>query len=86
MNEFNFLKYPVATEKAIKILEEENKLVFIVSLNSTKQQIKEAVEKALKVKVKKIRTLVRPQGDKKAYITLSKDTPAIDIATELGLV
>tara|TARA_Y100000310_G_C20035407_1_gene513660 strand:+ start:252 stop:512 length:261 start_codon:yes stop_codon:yes gene_type:complete len=85
MNEYDIIKHPVATEKAVRLMEEENKMTFIVSLKATKKQIHEAAEKAFKVKVLKVRTLVTVRGKKKAYVSLSPETPAIDVATELGL-
>ena len=38
------------------------------------------------VKVTKVNTIVTPEGKKKAYVKLSKETPAIDVATKLGLI
>jgi len=67
-------------------METENKLIFIVSMKSTKKQIKKAIEEMFKVKVIKVNTLITPKGTKKAYISLSIDTPAIDVATQLGLM
>ena len=78
--------YPLSTEKSIRLMESENKLVFIVGLTSNKAQIKEAIEKEFKVKVNNVRTLIDRKGRKKAYIKFSEETPAIDIATQLGLM
>ena len=86
MDEWKILKHPLSTEKSIRLMESENKLLFIVDRKSTKRQIKQAVEKLFKVKVDKVNTLVRPDGSKGAYVKFSRDTPAIDIATKLGLV
>ena len=86
MDPYKIIKYPLATEKAVRIMETENKLVFIVSNKATKKEIKEAVEIAFKVKVVKVNTLNTISGKKKAYIKLAIDTPAIDVATELGLM
>ena len=86
MKQYNIIKYPLATEKAIRIMETENKLIFIVDKKSTKAQIKEAIESEFKVKIKKVNTLYNNQGEKKAYISLSQETPAIDVATQLGLM
>ena len=82
----NIIKYPLTTEKAVKLMEYENKLTLIVDEQATKPQIKQAVEKEFKVKVIKVNTLNDFKGRKKAIIALSADTPAIDIATELGLM
>ena len=67
-------------------METENKITFIVSNKAKKGEIKEALEKVFKVKVLKVTTLFTPKGVKKAYIKLHPDTPAIDIATQLGLM
>ncbi|MFH1063480.1 MAG: 50S ribosomal protein L23 [Candidatus Woesearchaeota archaeon] len=80
------IKHPLSTEKSIRLMESENKLIFIVDLKAKKHEIKEAIEKTFKVKVIKVNTLVTPQGEKKAYVKLSPETPALDIATDLGLM
>jgi large subunit ribosomal protein L23 len=80
------LKYPRATEKAIRLIDTENKLVFIVDREATKASIKQEMIRLFDVKVEKVNTLIGPDGKKKAYIKLSKDTPAIDLAIKLGLM
>lgn len=77
---------PVSTEKAIRIMESENKLLFEVSLRATKPEVKKAVEDLFKVKVLKVNTFITTKGKKKAYVKLSDETPAMDIATNLGLI
>ncbi len=83
---YKILIRPVTTEKAISLIEKENKLVFIVDRRANKKQIKEAFEKAFNVKVEKVNTLITPEGEKKAYIKLAKEYSAIDIATRLGIL
>lgn len=83
---YDVIKYPLATEKAVRIMETENKLVFIVARTATKPGIKKAAEQMFKIKVKKVTTTILPTGEKKAYLTLSPETPARDVATQLGLV
>ena len=80
------LKYPRATEKAIRLIDTENKIVFVVELKATKATIKAEMERLFKVKVDKVNTLIGPDGKKKAYIKLSQETPAIDLAIKLGLM
>ncbi|RUM47255.1 MAG: 50S ribosomal protein L23 [Hyperthermus sp.] len=77
---------PVQSEKALKLIETANTLTFIVRRDSTKSEIKEAIEKALSVKVEKVNTLITPRGEKKAYVKLSKEYNASDIAARLGLL
>ena len=80
------IKYPLTTEKSVRVMEADNKLIFIVELKSTKHDIKRAVEEMFKVKVVNVNTAIMPSGEKKAFVTLSPDTPAIDVATKLGLI
>lgn len=86
MKQRNTFKYPLATEKSIRLMESENKLAFIVDLKSTKADIKKALEEELKAKIVDVKTLVDRKGRKKAYVRFSDETPAIDIATKLGLM
>jgi len=80
------IKYPVSTEKSIRLMESENKLIFVVDNRANKPEIKEAIEKLFKVKVIKVNTYISPKGNKKAYVKLHPETPAIDVATNLGLM
>jgi ribosomal protein uL23 len=82
----SFLKYPLTTEKNVKLMQTENKLVFVVERKATKPEIKKAAEELFKIKVIKVNTLILPSGKKKAYLKLSPETPALDIATQLGLI
>ena len=80
------VKYPLSTEKSIKMMEQENKLVFVVEKKATKQEIKADIEKTFNVKVKRVNTQITNQGIKKAYVEFAEETPAMDIATQLGLM
>jgi len=80
------IKYAVSNEKAIRLMEAENKLVFIVEKKANKAEIKAAIESLFKVKVTSLNTLVDREGHKKAFVAFSLDTPAIDVATDLGLI
>ena len=86
MSDHPVLLYPYATEKSIKLMESENKLIFAVNIKSNKQEIKAAIENEYKVKVVDVKTLIGPRGKKKAYVKFSPETPAIDVATKLGLM
>ncbi len=77
--------HPLSTEKSLRLMEAENTLVFVVQRKAKKPEIKQAIEKMFSTKVIKVNTLIK--GDKKrAYVTFSAETPAIDIATNLGLM
>ena len=80
------LKHPLSTEKSIRLMESENKLVFMVERKVTKPEIKGAFESIFKIKPLGVNILITPKGKKKAYIKLPMDQPAIDIATQLGIM
>ena len=54
-NLYNTVIAPIITEKATKI-SEKNQYVFKVRIDSNKKEIKEAIEKLFKVKVKSVNT------------------------------
>ena len=84
----DIVKYPLITEAAFNKMDNiyENSLVFIVDKRATKHEIKQAFEKLYKVKVVKVNTLITPQGKKKAFIKLSQEHSALDLATEVGII
>ena len=92
INYLDSIKSPVITEKATG-LSEQNKVIFKVHENASKDSIKKNIEKIFKVKVVKINTinkkaktkLVRgkigvKKGFKKAVVTLKKGQ-SIDLGT-----
>jgi len=83
---YSIIKHPLSTEKSIRLMESENKLIFVVDKRAKKQEIKKAIEELYKTKVKKVNTFITQDGEKRAYIRFSAETPAIDIATQLGLI
>ncbi|KAF2404762.1 60S ribosomal protein L23 [Trichodelitschia bisporula] len=83
----SILLYPLNTESAMKKIEENNTLVFIVNIKANKRQIKAALKTMYDVDTVKINTLIRPDGTKKAYARLTPDVDALDIAaTKLSIV
>merc|ERR1711998_127306 len=86
LDQYQILKYPLTTESAMKKIEDNNTLVFIVDVRATKTQIKEAVRRMYEIKTAKINTLVRPDGLKKAYVRLTTDYDALDVANEIGII
>lgn len=80
------IKYPLSTEKSLRLMESENKLIFVVDKKANKKEIKEEIESLFKVKVDKVTTLISPKGHKRAYIAFNMEYPAIEIATNLGLM
>ena len=64
-NLYNIVIAPIITEKATKI-SEKNQYVFKVKIDSNKKEIKQAIEKLFKVKIKKIKT-IKIKGKSKIF-------------------
>merc|ERR1711975_36817 len=84
LDRYQILKFPLTTESAMKKIEENNTLVFIVDVRASKSQIKEAIKKMYDIDTQKINTLIRPDGQKKAYVRLTQDYDALDVANKIG--
>jgi len=76
---------PISSEKAVKMIEIDNTLLFESPLKSRKESIKKEIESLFNVKVAKIRTLIH-ENKKYAYVKLNKANPAIDVANKLGMI
>lgn len=59
MDAYNIIKYPLTSEAAMKKIEDNNTLVFIVHTSSNKHHIKAAVKKLYDINVAKVNTLIR---------------------------
>merc|ERR1711957_1157993 len=86
LDRYQILKYPLTTESAMEKIEENNTLVFIVDVRASKVQIKEAIKKMYDIDTQKINTLIRPDGQKKAYVRLTQDYDALDVANKIGII
>ena len=85
-NKYAVIQYPISGESASKLMEEQNTLVFIVDLKSNKHQIKKAFKDRWGAKVRKVNTLIRPDGRKKAFITLTAENEAVELGSKVGLI
>ena len=86
MDKFRVIKFPLTTESAMKKIEDNNTLVFIVDVLANKRQIKEAVKNMYDIQCQKVNTLIRPDGQKKAYVRLTQDYDALDVANRIGII
>ncbi|MFQ5836798.1 MAG: 50S ribosomal protein L23, partial [Candidatus Bathyarchaeia archaeon] len=64
MDPYEVVLYPIMTEVTSRILETENKLVFVVNLAATKADIKRAIEELYEVLVEKVNVAITPKGEK----------------------
>ena len=65
MDSYKIIKFPLSTEKSIRLMEAENKLVFVVDKKATKAEIRDEIKETFKVGVKKINTQISVKGLKK---------------------
>mmetsp|Transcript_11129 Transcript_11129/g.68532 ORF Transcript_11129/g.68532 Transcript_11129/m.68532 type:complete len:87 (-) Transcript_11129:1521-1781(-) len=86
MDEYSILKFPLTTEAAMKKIEDNNTLVFIVDARADKKKIKRAVMQMYDIQVMKVNTLIRPDGQKKAFVRLTPDYDALDVANKIGII
>jgi len=70
----------------MKKIEDNNTLVFIVDKRANKPQIKIAVKRLYDIDAAKVNTLIRPDGLKKAYVRLTGDYDALDVANKIGII
>jgi large subunit ribosomal protein L23 len=80
------LKYPFVTEKAMMLLENQSKLQFLVSRESSKDAIKRDIEKMFGQNVKDVRTLMNMHGEKKAIVSFENEKAAEEILSRLGIM
>ena len=93
---YEIIRRPIITEKGLGVKETQQTAVFEVARSASKTQIKEAVQKAFKVKVAEVRTASyhgktrrrgRSEGQrpdwKKAYVKLAPGEKMMEYAENL---
>lgn len=92
MEDINIMKphevilYPIMTEVTSRLIETENKLVFITNLKAKKKDIERAVEELYEVKVRDVNVAITRSGEKKAFVRLEPEYSATDVAIKLGIL
>lgn len=86
LDSYKIIVSPIASETAMKKVEDANTLVFRVHLKANKHQIKSAFKELYDVESQYVHTLIRPDGTKKAYIRLTADQDALDVANRIGYI
>lgn len=86
LDEYKVIISHVNSEGSIKKIEDSNTLVLKVAREANKHQIKLAVKKLYNVDVLKINTLIKPDGTKKAFVRLTADHDALDVASRVGYI
>ncbi|AKU08577.1 MULTISPECIES: 50S ribosomal protein L23 [Haloferax] len=81
----SIIEHPLVTEKAMNQMDFDNKLQFIVHIDSTKSDVKDEVQSRYDVTVEKVNTQVTMKGKKKATVRLSEDDDAQEVASRIGV-
>jgi len=70
---YKIIKAPYLTEKVTNLMNESNQYAFKVDINSTKREIKKAVEEYFSVKVNKVQVLkVKGKSKRSRYRTKNR--------------
>jgi large subunit ribosomal protein L23Ae len=85
-NYIKLFKHPITTESSMKKIQSSNTIILVFDSKAHKKNIKFLMEKIYKTKVIKINTLITPKGLKKAFIKLSPDQDALDVANKIGFI
>ncbi|XP_033275206.1 60S ribosomal protein L23a-like [Orcinus orca] len=80
------IKVPLTTESAMKKIEDNSTPVFIVEVKANEHQTEQDVKKLYDFDVAKVNTLIRPDGEKKAYVRLAPDYDALGVANKIGII
>jgi large subunit ribosomal protein L23 len=83
---YDVLRFVLMTEKSVRQIEIQNKLIFIVDRKCGKKEIRSAAENAFKSEIADIKTVIDQRGRKKAFVKFAKPGEAGEIAIRLGII
>jgi len=86
MKPHEVILYPLMTERSVYMIENENKLVFVVKREATKLDVARAVAALYGVEAESVNTLISRKSTKKAFVKLKEEHDASDLAIRLGIL
>ena len=86
MKPHDVIKYPTMTERSVYMIENENKLIFIVDRRANKNDIAMAVKALYDIEAEEVNTLIDRKGNKKAFVKLKSGYKASEVAIKLGIL
>jgi large subunit ribosomal protein L23 len=86
MNTREIIAHPLVSEDSVNLVETENKIIFIVDLRASKNDVRRAVEELYEVQVSDVHTVITSRGIKKAYVKLAPQYKAADLSVKLGIL
>uniref|UniRef100_F7FLC9 Large ribosomal subunit protein uL23 N-terminal domain-containing protein n=1 Tax=Monodelphis domestica TaxID=13616 RepID=F7FLC9_MONDO len=85
LDHYAMIMFPLTTESAMKKTEDNNTLIFIVDIEATKLQIKQAVKKLQDIDVARVNTLIWTDGEE-AYLQLAPDATTLDVTNKIVII
>ena len=86
MKPHEIILYPMMTERSVYMIENENKLVFVVDRRANKDDVARAVRELYGVEAESVNTLITRSSNKKAFVKLKDQYDASDLAIRLGIL
>jgi large subunit ribosomal protein L23 len=66
-------------------IDQKNELTFVIRRTANRGQVKNAIQEMYEVKVERVNTQITSRGVKLAYVKLSEEHSAEDIAMKMGV-
>ncbi|MEN6329440.1 MAG: 50S ribosomal protein L23 [Methanobacteriaceae archaeon] len=85
MDPYSIIIKPHLTEKSMNAIDQKNELTFVIRRTAEKSQVKSAIQQLYEVKVERVNTQITSRGVKLAYVKLSEEDSAEDIAMKMGV-
>jgi len=85
MDPYSVIVRPHVTEKTMNLIDQNNELAFVVLRERALLIIKSAFQQLFDEKVKSVNTHINSKGLKVAYIQLTEENKAEDIAVRMGV-
>ncbi|MDR2829729.1 MAG: 50S ribosomal protein L23 [Methanobrevibacter sp.] len=85
MDPYSVMIRPHFTEKTTNLIDKNNEIAFVTSRKSNKKEIKKAFRQLFEEEVESVNTHINSKGLKIAFIKLSEEGKAEDVATKMGL-
>ncbi len=85
MDPYSIIIKPHLTEKSMNAIDQKNELTFVIRRTAEKGQVKSAIQEMYEVKVERVNTQITSRGVKLAYVKLSEEDSAEDIAMKMGV-
>jgi ribosomal protein L23 len=83
---YEAVKFVLMTEKAVQMIERDNKIIFVANRKSNKKKIKDSVEAMFNTPVVDVKTVIDTKGRKRAFVKFEEEGKAGDIAIKLGII